>query len=100
MPYRLIETGTYPETGLPVYRVYDAEEYADVTCTPRHIGEVWATGTRGVLGAYIPTGARWALAGSWEESPVYPAGHYAEAARAMIAAYEARGAARAERNQP
>ena len=90
MSYRLIETGTYPTTDLPVYHVFDADEYADVTCTPRPIGEVWAVGVRGVTGRYIPTGARWALAGSWEVSPLYAAGRYAEAARAMIAAYEAR----------
>jgi hypothetical protein len=89
MPYQMIREEDYPATGLPVYRVYDADEYQDATIArPRPVGEVWGTGVRGVTGQFIPTGVRWQLSRSFEESPLYPAGAYAEAARAMVTAHE------------
>jgi hypothetical protein len=89
MSYQMQRAEDYPGTGLPVYQVFDAEEYADTSRRPRPIGEVWGVGSAGVTGRYIPTGVRWQLSGSLAESPTYPAGAYAEAARAMIAAFDA-----------
>jgi hypothetical protein len=92
--YQLVQTGTYPGTDLPVYRVYDAEEYGDPTVrNPRPIGEVWAVGVPGVTGRHVPTGVRYQLANSSEESPLLPAGAYADAARAMIEKLEGHRAA-------
>lgn len=88
MPYQLVRDGDYPDTDLPNYAVYDADEYQDTTRIPRPIGYVWAIGTRGVTGRHIPTGTRYALAGSWDVSPVLPVAAYGDAARALIAAYE------------
>lgn len=89
MAYQLVRDGDYPGSGLPVFKVFDAEEYNDTSVQhPRPIGEVWGTGVKGVTGRFIPTGVRWQLVGSFEESPVLPAGAYADAARAMIAKYE------------
>jgi hypothetical protein len=86
MPYQLVRDDDYPGTGLPVYKVFDADEYQDVTVKhPRAIGEVWSVGVEGVCGKFIPTGVRFQLSGSYAESPVFPAGAYADAARAMIA---------------
>jgi hypothetical protein len=89
MSYLMTRAGDYPGTDLPTYQVWDAEEYNDTSRTPRPIGEVWAVGSRGVTGRYIPTGVRWQLSRSMAESPTYAAGAYAEACRAMIAAFEA-----------
>ena len=90
MPYQMVRCGEYPGTNLPLFRVFDAEEYNDASVkNPQAIGEVWSTGVRGVLDTFVPTGVRWQLYGSWDESPLYPAGAHGEAARAMIAAYEA-----------
>lgn len=90
MAYQMIQDGEYPGTGLPVYKVYNADEYQDTSiASPRPIGEVWGVGVRGVTGQFIPTGVRFQLSGSWEESPVLPAGAYGDAARAMIRKYEA-----------
>jgi len=89
MAYQLARQGNYPGTDLPVFKVFDAEEYNDITiANPRSIGEVWAIGVQGVSGRWLPTGTRWQLNGSYEESPVLPIGAYAEAARQMIAKYE------------
>lgn len=89
MAYELVRDGNYPGTDLPAYKVFDADEYSSPAVRhPRPVGEVWGTGVRGVSGPFVPTGVRWQLSGSWDESPVYPAGAYADAARAMIAAYE------------
>jgi hypothetical protein len=91
MPYQLVQDGTYPGTDLPVFKVYDADEYQDPAVRdPRAIGEVWGTGVRGVTGQFVPAGVRWQISGTWEASPLYPAGAYADAARAMVAAYEGR----------
>jgi len=85
--FQLAREGDYPGTGLPVYKVYDAEEYNDTSVRrPRVFGEVWGVGVRGVTGKFIPTGVRYQLAGSWDASPVFPVGAYAAAARAMIEA--------------
>ncbi len=90
MAYQLVRDGEYPGTGLPVFKVYDADEYNDASIArPRHIGEVWGVGVKGVTGQFIPTGVRWQLVGSFAESPEYPAAAYGNAARAMIKAYEA-----------
>jgi len=96
MAYQMIREEDYPTTGLPVYRVYDADEYQDVTVErPRPIGEVWGTGVKGVTGRFILTGFRYGLAG---EGPLAqaeradatePFRSYADAARAMIAEFEA-----------
>jgi hypothetical protein len=85
MAYQLVRDGDYPGTDLPVFKVYDAE---DVTAPA--IGEVWAVGVKGVTGRHIPTGVRWQLAGTGMlgASEPMPAGAYADAARAMIAALE------------
>jgi hypothetical protein len=89
MPYQMINDGNYPGTDLPVFKVFDADEYNDTEVRhPRPIGEVWSIGARGVTGRFVPTGVRWQLSGSFSESPVLPAGAYADAARVMIAAYE------------
>lgn len=84
--YQMIADGNYPGTDLPVFKVFDADEYADVTRTPRPVGEVWAVGVKGVSGKFVPTGTRYALTGSWAESPVLPIGAYADAAREMVKA--------------
>lgn len=90
MAYQLVRDGNYPGTDLPLFKVYDADEYQDPTVRyPRPIGEVWGTGVAGVSGRFVPTGTQWQLSGSWEVSPALPVGAYADAARAMIAAYEA-----------
>lgn len=82
--FKLIANGTYPGTNLPTFRVFDAEEYDDVTVArPRVIGEVWAVSQHGHPS--VPTGVRYQLSGSWEVSPVLPIGAYALAAEAMIA---------------
>lgn len=89
MPYETVRDGNHPGTGLPLFKVYDADEYQDVTVRyPRPVGEVWGVGVRGVTGRCVPTGVRWQLSGSWEESPLYPVAAYGTAARAMIAAHE------------
>lgn len=89
MAYELVHDGNYPGTDLPVFKVFDADEYNNPTVRhPRPIGEVWGTGVAGVTGLSVPTGVRWQLSGSFAESPLHPAGDYAGAARAMIAAYE------------
>lgn len=89
MAYQLIRDGDYPGTDLPVFKVFDADEYNDPAVKqPRPIGEVWGTGVRGVSGHFIPTAVRWQLSGSFAESPEHPAGAYADAARAMIVVYE------------
>jgi hypothetical protein len=95
MPYQLIEWDTYPTTGLPIYRVYDADEYQDPAIAhPRPIGEAWGVGVRGVTGRYLQTGVRWQLAGAglvegtlideWAGPSTW-----SKAAHAIIAAYEA-----------
>jgi hypothetical protein len=84
--FQLVRDGDYPGTGLPLYKVYDAAEYGDATVRrPRPLGEVWAVGVPGVTGKYVPTGVRFQRSGSWQESPVLPAGAFGDAARAMIA---------------
>jgi hypothetical protein len=89
MAYEVIRDGNYPGTDLPVFKVFDADEYNDASVKhPRPIGEVWSTGEPGVTGQSVPTGVRWQLSGSFDVSPLYPVGAYGEAARAMIAAYE------------
>lgn len=92
MPYQMVRDADYPGTGLPVYKVYDAEDYDNpMVQHPRPIGEVWGTGVAGVVpGKFIPTGVRWDLAGhmTLDDSNLLPAGAYADAARAMVAAYE------------
>jgi hypothetical protein len=95
MAYQVIREEDYPTTGLPVFRVYDADEYQDVTVAhPRPVGEVWGVGVRGVTGKFVLTGFRYGLAG---EGPLAqaeradatePFPSYAEAARAVIAAHE------------
>ena len=91
MSYQLVRAGSYPGTDLPVFKVYDADEYEDATIKhPRPIGEVWGVGVPGVAVQSLATGVRWQLAGSWDESPVYPVAAYGEAARAMIAKFEGR----------
>jgi hypothetical protein len=97
MAYQMIREEDYPTTGLPVYRVYDADEYQDVTVKrPLPVGEVWGVGVKGVTGRFVLTGFRYGLAG---EGPVAQAGRAdatgpfsscADAARAMIAEFEAR----------
>lgn len=84
MAYELVLDGEYPGTGLPVYKVYPAGDPK-----ARAIGEVWGVGVKGVTGLFVPTGVRFQLSGSYDESPVLPAGAYARAARAMIALHEA-----------
>jgi hypothetical protein len=93
MPYVIMRDADYPGTGLPVYKVYDAEEYNDVSRTPRPIGEVWLTGIKGVTGDYMPTGVRWQLAGTGmlsasEEMPYTSIDAVSKAAREMIGQYE------------
>jgi len=91
MPYLLISDGESPVTGLPVFKVYDADEYEDASVRrPRPIGEVWGVGVRGVTGDFILTGCRWEIAGQMtlDDSNLLPAGAYADTARAMIKAYE------------
>jgi hypothetical protein len=88
--YQMVRDGNYPGTDLPVFKVYDAEEYNDPTVQfPRSIGEVWGVGVKGVTGSFVPTGVRYQLNGSFAESPVLAAGAYAKAANAMIAEYVA-----------
>jgi hypothetical protein len=88
--FQLVRDGDYPGTGLPVFKVYDAEEYNDPGVRyPRPVGEVWGVGVRGVTGKFVPTGVRYQLAGSEAESPVFPVGAYGTAARAMLMADEA-----------
>jgi hypothetical protein len=83
--FQMVLDGTYPGTDLPVYKVYFADEYQDVTVRfPRSIGEVWAVGFKGVTGKYIADGVRYQLNGSYNESPLFPIGAFAAAARAMI----------------
>jgi hypothetical protein len=73
-------------TGLPVYEVYDADEFGDaIVRHPRAVGEVWGVGVKGVTGTFVPTGVRYQLAASWAESPVFAAGAYGTAAREMVA---------------
>lgn len=95
MPYQMIREGDHSATGLPVFRVYDAQEYQDVTVErPRPVGEVWGTGVAGVTGRHALTGFRWGLsgepaltqAGRADTTEPYPS--WQDAARAMIAAYE------------
>jgi hypothetical protein len=82
----MIHEDTYPGTGLPVFRVYDAEEYQDTTVRhPRPVGEIWGIGVRGVTGRFVPTGVRWQITGSSESALIPVAGAYARAAQAMIA---------------
>jgi len=91
MAYQLVHDGNYPGTDLPVYKVFDADEYNDTSVKyPRPVGEVWGVGVKGVTGKFIPTGVRWEIAGhmTLDDSNLLPAGAYADAARAMIAAYE------------
>lgn len=91
MPFQLVREGVYPGTDLPFYRVYDADEYQDVTVKhPRAIGEVWGVGIVGVTGRFIPTGVRYSLTGSEVSSSVFGPGQYAVAARVMIARHELR----------
>ena len=90
MPYQMVLDGEYPGTSLPVYKVYDADEYNDPSVSrPRPIGEVWGVGAKGVTEGFVPTGVRFQLSGTGElsASPLFPAGAYASAARAMIALY-------------
>jgi hypothetical protein len=83
--YQLVRDGDYEDTGLPVYKVYDAAEYQDTSVRhPRSVGEVWGVGVKGVTEGFIPTGVRYQASGSYAESPVFPLGAYATAARAMI----------------
>jgi len=90
MTYQMVRDGNYPGTDLPVFKVYDADEYQDTSVKyPRPIGEVWSVGVKGVVVGNVPTGVRWALAGSSEVSELYPAGAYSDASRDMIKAYEA-----------
>jgi hypothetical protein len=91
MPYRLVQDATYPGTNLPVWHVYDADSYDKPGSCPRPIGEVWATGVRGVTGTWIPTGCKWQLAGTGmlSASEEYPAHALSRAARDMIARYVA-----------
>ena len=91
MAYQMINDGNYPGTSLPVFKVYDADEYNDASVKhPRPIGEVWGVGVKGVTGRFVPTDVRWEIAGrmTLNDSNLLPAGAYADAARAMIAAYE------------
>lgn len=91
MAYQLVRDGDYEDTGLPVFKVFDADEYNDLSVkNPRPVGEVWGTGVPGVTGKFVPTGVRWEIAGrmTLDDSNLLPAGAYADAARAMIAAYE------------
>jgi hypothetical protein len=88
--YQLVHDGNYPGTTLPVFKVYDALDYNDITIKyPRPVGEVWGVGVKGVTGQWVPTGVRYQLSGSMaesmDESAVLPAGHYGDAARAMVA---------------
>lgn len=95
MPYQIIHEDYYPGTGLPVYRVYDADEYQDTTVKRlRPVGEVWGVGVKGVTGKFILTGFRYGLSG---EGPLVqaeradatePFPSYGDAARAMIAEFE------------
>lgn len=94
MPYQMIHEDDYPGSGFPIYRVYDAEEYQDASVrSPRPIGEVWGVGIRGVSGIWLQTGVRWQLAGTGMLDSVLiegaGAGVYGNAARVMIAEYEA-----------
>lgn len=89
MNYQLVLAGNYPNTNLPVYRVFDAGEYNDPAVRyPRAIGTVWAVGVPGVSDTWVHTGVRWQLTGACDVSPLLPVGAYSEAARAMVAAYE------------
>jgi hypothetical protein len=91
MAYQLVQDGNYPGTDLPLYKVFDADEYNDPTVKyPHPIGDVWGVGVRGVAGKFVPTGVRWEINGSLtlDDSNLLPAGAYADAARAMIRAYE------------
>lgn len=91
MAYQMVRDGDYEGTDLPVFKVFDADEYNDVTVKhPRPVGEVWGVGVKGVTGKFVPTGTRWEIAGrmTLDDSNLLPAGAYADAARAMIAAYE------------
>lgn len=91
MAYQMVLDGEYPETGLPVYKVYDADEYNDPSVIrPRAIGEVWGVGVKGAAAGFVPTGVRFQLSGTGDlsASPLFPAGAYAKAARAMIALHD------------
>jgi hypothetical protein len=84
--FQLVRDGDHPGTGLPLYKVYDAAEYGNPAVSrPRPLGEVWAVGVPGVTGRPVPAGVRFQRSGSWQESPLLPAGAYGDAARAMIA---------------
>jgi hypothetical protein len=91
MAYQMVHDGNYPGTDLPVFKVFDADEYNDTSVKyPRLVGDVWGVGVKGVTGKFIPTGVRWEIAGrmTLDDSNLLPAGAYGDAARAMIAAYE------------
>jgi hypothetical protein len=95
MPYQMMSSGTYPGTDLPAFQVFDAEEYNDTSKRPQPIGEVWGVGVKGVTGRFILTGFRWGLAGedmlaqARRADATEPLASSGDAARAMIAAYEA-----------
>src|ERR1700685_1194986 len=57
MAFQRVRDGEYPGTTLPVFKVYDADEYNDVSVrNPRPVGEVWGVGVKGVTGEWISTG--------------------------------------------
>lgn len=96
MPFQMIAAGSYPGTGLPVFKVYDAEEYQDVSIKdPRPVGEVWGVGVKGVTERFILTGFRYGFSGegpiaqAWRADATEPFRSSGDAARAMIAEYEA-----------
>jgi hypothetical protein len=95
MTYQLARTGDYPGTGLPLFEVFDADEYNDPTVRrPRAVGEVWGVGVRGVTGKFVLTGFRYGLAGEGalaqaeRADGTEPFPSCADAARAMIAELE------------
>lgn len=81
--YQLLRIGDYPETDLPLFGVFPADDPQS-----HYIGEVWSVGVKGVTAKWIPTGVRYQLNGDYTESPLFGVGCHAEAARAMIAKYE------------